>query len=167
MEQPTLVVTWDEYLALIESLARLVRDSGYAPDQIVAIPKGGNLPGDILARLFRIPIGYLPAASYENRERKSGIVFSRTLASTTPGIGERLLIVDDLDDTGRTLIAAREWLVANAPGVREMRTAVLWHKTCSEHRPSFHAVTVEPTDGKWPWIIQPFERYERQDIRDL
>ncbi len=160
-------VSWADFVRLIEKLACIVRDNGWKPDMIVCIPKGGCLPGDILCRLFKVPIGYLPGESYPGsarRRTKGNVVFPRHLATTARKMGSRILLVDDLDETGRTLNEAKQWLLDTYPGV-EVRTAVLWHKTRSRHRPNFTAQVVKPfRKGKWPWIVQPFERYENDEI---
>lgn len=156
-------LNWEEYIVLIEELARQVRDSGWRPNMIVCIPKGGCLPGDILSRLFKVPIGYLPAESYPQGEQKrhiGAVRFPRHLATTALKMGKRVLLVDDLDETGRTFDEARAWLRNHYPGIR-VRTGMLWHKTCSKHQPNYAVrVVKEYEPGKWPWIIQPFEKYE-------
>lgn len=161
-------VKWMDFVRLIEELARIVRRSGWKPDMVVCIPKGGCLPGDILSRLFQVPIGYLPGESYAasaRRRTKGNVVFPRHLATTARKMGLQILLVDDLDETGRTLNEARQWLLDTYPGIK-VRTAVLWHKTRSRHRPHFAAKVVRPyRKGKWPWIIQPFERYENGEIK--
>lgn len=158
------------HVELIEELARLVRDSGFKFDYIVAIPKGGNMIGDTLARLFRVPIGYLPSEQYDpnTHEQRTNIVFSRSLASTAPGMGRRVLVVDELDQSGKTLRETLKWLEAKCPGIEEIRTAVLFHKACSTFEPDIVVENV-PFDkgGECPWIVFWYERYEHMTPEDL
>jgi len=51
-----LVVTWDQYHALIEHLALLIHDYGCPFDQVVALSRGGLRVGDIVSRLFDRPL---------------------------------------------------------------------------------------------------------------
>jgi hypoxanthine phosphoribosyltransferase len=84
---------------------------------------------------------------------------------TTPqgDIAGRVLVVDDLADTGHTLRAVLERLRAAYPGVVEMRTAVLWVKRGSTFVPDFHVERLADD----PWIHQPFETYDSLDIDEL
>jgi hypoxanthine phosphoribosyltransferase len=67
----------------------------------------------------------------------------------------RVLLVDDLADSGVTLKAVVERLRA-MPAISELRSAVIWTKAVSTYQPDY---TVEhlPTS---PWIHQPFEEYD-------
>jgi hypoxanthine phosphoribosyltransferase len=67
----------------------------------------------------------------------------------------RVLLVDDLADSGVTLKAVVERL-RTMPAITELRSAVIWTKAVSTYQPDY---TVErlPTS---PWIHQPFEEYD-------
>jgi len=123
---------------------------------IVAVATGGLIPGLILAKLFKIPFSSVAAESYRARRtsgrknKKGHMQFTRALSKTVPGIGDRLLVVDDLTDSGDTLAVTIAWLRAAFPTVKEVRTAVLWHKTCSRFLPDYYVKRVGPRHGKWP-----------------
>ncbi|MFH1631595.1 MAG: phosphoribosyltransferase family protein [bacterium] len=160
---------WEQYLMLVEELCRKIRDSGHPIDQVIAIPKGGNYPADIVARVFDVPIAYLPAERYDPKSHKERgrTVFQRQLASTAPGMGLDCWVIDDLDDKGLTLEQTVAWLRSRFPDVN-FKVAVLWHKTCSCITPDLWVKTIEAgEDGEWPWIVQPFERYESMTPEDL
>ncbi|MDR2990846.1 MAG: phosphoribosyltransferase domain-containing protein, partial [Burkholderiaceae bacterium] len=71
-------------------------------------------------------------------------------------IAGRVLLVDDLADTGVTLQAVVERLRSSYPPITELRSAVIWSKGCSAFKADY-AVEDLPTD---PWIHQPFENYD-------
>ncbi len=68
--------------------------------------------------------------------------------------GKKVLIVDDVTDTGETLHLAVDYVQSLNPS--EIRTAVLQHKTCSAFIPDFYGQKVV----RWRWIIYPWARYE-------
>jgi hypoxanthine phosphoribosyltransferase len=68
--------------------------------------------------------------------------------------GKKVLIVDDITDTGDTLQLAVAYIQSLNPA--EIRTAVLQHKTCSSFVPDFYGKKVV----RWRWIIYPWARYE-------
>jgi hypothetical protein len=67
----------------------------------------------------------------------------------------RVLLVDDLADTGITLRAVVERL-RSMPAIAELRAAVIWVKGVSSYTPDYHVEDL-PTS---PWIHQPFEEYD-------
>ena len=77
---------------------------------------------------------------------------------TTPKgeIAGRVLLVDDLADTGHTLKAVVNMLKTNYAPITELRTAVLWTKGVSDFKADY-SVDFLPTN---PWIHQPFEGYD-------
>ncbi len=75
---------------------------------------------------------------------------------TTDGIGARVLLVDDLVDSGVTLDAVKRHIMEAHPAVTEIRTAVLWYKQCSKYKPDYYVEYLAEN----PWIHQPFEPYD-------
>ena len=161
-----LYVTWEEYHRTIEALAVQIYRSGWEFNQIVCLAKGGLRVGDILCRLYDVPLAIVAAASSggeQNRERGQ-LVFGKNLTMTTPSLGDRVLIVDDLVDSGITLRESLGWLKSHTEvEIQEIRTAVLWYKAVSVFKPDYYVQYLEHS----PWIHQPFEPYEYQTPADL
>jgi hypoxanthine phosphoribosyltransferase len=163
---PDLYVLWDDYHRDIEKLAVLVHQSHWEFDQIVCIAKGGLRVGDILCRLFRKPLAVLSTSSYtgEDNKTRGELTFSKYLSMTSEKMGSRILLVDDLADSGVTLLETINWLKNQFPDeVKEVRTAVIWYKDVSVIKPDYY-VEYLPDN---PWIHQPFERYEQITPADL
>lgn len=158
-------VSWAEYHGAIERLAARVHASGWPFNQIVCIARGGTRVGDVLARIFKLPLAITFTQSYvENGGMVRGeITVSRHLAMTTPTLGDRVLLVDDLVDSGVSLSVVKAYLQREYPDVREIRTAVLWYKASSTFAPDYF-VEYMPDN---PWIHQPFERYDLMTVEDL
>lgn len=157
---PDLYVSWSQYHQTIERLAALIYRSGWEFDQIVCIAKGGLRVGDILARVFDKPLAIFATSSYVGQEKRDrGLIeLAQHLTMTTPSLGHRLLLVDDLVDSGNSLAVTLDWLKTHySPQIEAIRTATLWYKACSRFVPDYYVEYL--TDN--PWIHQPFEMYER------
>lgn len=156
-----LYITWSEYHHKIESLAVKIYQSNWQFDHIVCLAKGGLRVGDILCRLYDKPLAILSTASYggENNQERGEIKFSEHLSSIQP-LGDRILLVDDLVDSGVSLNASLNWLKQEYTNITEIRTAVIWYKSTSIEIPDYY-IDYLPHN---PWIHQPFEKYERIDI---
>nr|WP_289623865.1 phosphoribosyltransferase [Desertifilum tharense] len=161
-----LYVSWSEYNRKIEQLAVKVYQSGWDFNQIVCIAKGGLRVGDLLCRLYKKPLAIVAASSYtgpENRVRGE-IRFAQHLTMTSEKLGSRVLLVDDLADSGVSLQECVKWLQQYyGQEIEEIRTGVLWCKACSILIPDYY-VDYLPDN---PWIHQPFERYEDLTLAEL
>ena len=156
-----LYISWSEYHHKIESLAVKIHKSNWQFDHIVCLAKGGLRVGDILCRLYDKPLAILSTASYggENNQERGEIKFSEHLSSIQP-LGDRILLVDDLVDSGVSLSASLNWLKREYTNITEIRTAVIWYKSTSIETPDYY-IDYLPHN---PWIHQPFEKYEQIDI---
>ncbi|NJM57682.1 MAG: phosphoribosyltransferase [Synechococcales cyanobacterium RU_4_20] len=155
-----LQVSWADYHETIERLAVMVYESGWKFNQLICLAKGGLRVGDILARIFDLPLAILATSSYggDGNRRRGSITFSHDLAMTTANLGSHILLVDDLVDSGITLQKSLLWLDRRYGFyIEEVRTAVLWHKDCSVIKPDYCVEYLADN----PWIHQPFEPYEQ------
>jgi uncharacterized protein len=165
-QQRDLRVSWDEYHQKIERLAGMIHQSGWEFNQIVCLAKGGVRVGDVLARIYGVPLAILSTASYvgEGGRDRSTLIFSDDLTKTTQNLGSHVLLVDDLVDSGVTLQKTLPWLDRKYGFyIEEVRTAVLWYKECSVIKPDYYVDYLEHN----PWIHQPFEKYETMNPEDL
>ena len=163
-----LNISWEEYHKKTEQLAVKVYDDGWKFNQVVCIAKGGMRVGDVFARIFRVPLAILSVESYKGegmKNKRGAITFSRDLAKTSPNIGSKVLLVDDLADSGITLKKSIDWL-EHFYGFyfdEPVRTAVLFYKAVSKFKPTYHVDYLEDS----PWLVMPFEKYEEMKIDDL
>ena len=161
-----LYVGWSEYRGKIERLAVQIYQSGWEFNQIVCIAKGGLRVGDILCRLYGRPLAILSVSSYTGPDQRvrSTIKLARHLTMTADRLGDRVLLVDDLVDSGISLEESVSWLQHHYGGaIAEVRTAVLWYKASSIVAPDYY-VDYLPDN---PWIHQPFEVYEQMNLSQL
>ncbi len=155
-----LHISWTQYHVLIEQLAESIHQSGWQCDRIVCIAKGGLRVGDTLCRIFDVPLAILSMASYggEDGRTRGEIKVSENLAMLESTLSGKVLLVDDLVDSGVSLQVARNWLETRyGEDISEIQTAVIWYKSCSEVKPDYWVDYLEDN----PWIHQPFEQYEQ------
>lgn len=106
-------------------------------------------PGDILSRIFDVPLAIMSTSSYRGDQHQSKGIWT---LPTYPGqIAGRVLLVDDLADSGKTLHAVMDMLRAKYPAISDIRSAVLWTKGVSTFAPDYSVQNL-PTS---PWIHQP------------
>jgi hypothetical protein len=116
-----LYVSWDEYNRLIEKLALKVWESGWTFDAILCLARGGLRVGDVMSRLFDKPLGVLFTSSYRENAgtTQSRLLIADHISSAAPMPSGRWLLVDDLVDSGATLVEVIPHLRANRPDVEE------------------------------------------------
>ena len=164
-----LIVSWDQYNETVEKLAIQIDESGYKPTILIGIMRGAAPMIDVLSRVFKLKCAYLAVESYSGKgveDEQGNIVFSREMSSIAPNMGGRILLCDDLSDTGITFNKSIEWLRTYGPikgKIEDIKTATLWKKQKSSFEPDFCAVKLEDN----PWIVQPFEVYEEIRIEDI
>jgi hypoxanthine phosphoribosyltransferase len=144
------LISWSEVQRQCLRLAGMIRESGYRPDLIVAIGRGGYVPARLLCDYLHIMDltsirleHYLPGAA---RQKKTRIRYP--LKADIKGL--RVLLVDDVNDTGDTLVAATEHLQTFHPA--DLRTAVIHEKTVSCTSADYYARRVI----EWRWLIYPW-----------
>ena len=100
-----LYVSYDEYHNLIEKLALKVHQSGWEFDTILCLARGGMRPGDILSRIFDKPLAIMSTSSYraEAGTLQGHLDIARFITTPKGEIAGKVLLVDDLADSGHTL----------------------------------------------------------------
>ena len=164
-----LIITFDEYTKIVEKLAIEIHKN-YKPTVLVGIMRGAAPILDILSRVLKLPIAYIVIQSYSGKtmEDKQGqLMFAREISSLAKNKNfEKVLLVDDLSDTGLTLNKSIEWLKKYEPikdYIKEVKTACLWKKKSSTFEPDFCPVKLDSD----PWIVQPTEHYEEMSMAEI
>ena len=164
-----LIISFEEYLDTVEKLALKIHQN-YKPTVLVGIMRGAAPIIDILSRILKLPTAYIVIQSYSGKgiEDKLGkLMFAREISSlAVPKDFNKVLLVDDLSDTGLTLNKSIEWLQNYNPikdHIEEIKTACLWKKKSSTFTPDFCSVLLNHD----PWIVQPTEHYEEIDINKI
>ena len=164
-----LVVSFNEYVDIVEKLTIEVNKS-YKPTVLIGIMRGAAPIIDILSRILKLPTAYLVIQSYQGKgmeDKQGDLMFARDISSIAKNKDfQRILLVDDLSDTGLTLNKSIEWLKKYDPiknHIQEIKTACLWKKKSSTFTPDFCPVMLDSD----PWIVQPTEHFEEIRIEDI
>ena len=124
-----LIISFDEYLDTVEKLSVEI-NKGYNPTVLVGIMRGAAPIIDILSRIFKLPTAYIVIQSYSGKgieDKQGDLIFSREISSIANAEDfKKILLVDDLSDTGLTLNKSIEWLKNYKPvnnHIIEIKTA--------------------------------------------
>ena len=164
-----LIIDWKEYNLIVEKLAIQIHQSGFKPDILIGIMRGGAPIIDVLSRVFKLKCAYLAVESYsgEGTEDQQGeLVFSREMSSTVQEMKGNILLCDDLSDTGVTLNKSIDWLKkypALKGNIKEIKNRLSFWKKKRLQR-SNQIFSAQKLDSN-PWIVQPFEHYEEISCR--
>jgi len=145
-----LRISWEEGARLCEQLVH--KTGGYRPDVLIGVSRGGLVPLRIFSDVLGIKtIGVLGIQFYKKIGETSG---SPEITHDMPlNIkGKKVLIIDDVADTGKSLLAAKEYI--ERKGASEIRTATLHFKPTSALKPDYFVGTTTA------WVVYPWERHE-------
>lgn len=148
-----IVTTWDQFHQDCRILAGKVLASGKVYDKIVCITRGGVFVGGLLAHFMdKRNITTVALSLYDQPgERRDTVV--ELSSPDLPSPGTKLLVVDDLLDSGRTFKYIREkW--GNA---YEVDFAVLYDKGHGNDRPTFYAAVIPNEWVEFPWEEGPLD----------
>ena len=121
------MLTWPAYADAARGLARTVADDGYRPDLILAIARGGLLIAGSVSYALGVKNLHVINVEYYTgvNERLDFPVILPPPLNLVDLAAARLLVVDDVADTGHTLALVRDFCL---PQVAELRCAVLYQK---------------------------------------
>ena len=144
------LISWAEVERLCQRLAGLIKESGYRPDLVIAIGRGGYVPARLLCDYMHImELTSIKIEHYlSGANRQEEAVIRYPLKADIRGL--RVLVVDDVNDTGDTLETATQHLQTFQPG--EIRTAVMHHKAVTHFDADYSAGKIV----KWRWLIYPW-----------
>lgn len=129
-------LTWEGFGQACRDLARQVRESGFEPGVIIAVARGGLLPAGALA--YSLDVDLADAINVERYSDPSGPVADPVLLAplldSESIAGRKLLVVDDVTDSGRTLGLVTKLLRGFGADVR---SAVLYSKPSTIFKADF------------------------------
>jgi hypoxanthine phosphoribosyltransferase len=131
-----VILEWDEFGEASRELASMVHSSGFRPDVVVAIARGGLLlAGSIAYALDVKSCGAMNVEFYTGiDERLDEPVLLPPLLDEPAIAGKRVLLVDDVSDSGRTLAMVLGMLERTGADVR---TVCLYSKPATVLEPDY------------------------------
>ena len=137
---------------MLLDLAQQIKKDEYKPEVIVGVSRGGWPPARVMSDLLQNPnLANLRVEFYKDigaRNKKPRI----TQPVTMEVVGKRVLVVDDVSDTGHSLRVAANHL--RRKPLKELRVCTIYMKPQSIYRPDYYSRTTRK------WIIFPWERLE-------
>ena len=146
------IPSWDQIYELLLNLANRVRRSGFKPDVIVGVSRGGWPPARVISDLLENPrLANVTAEFYIGvAETKGKPVITQPVSVSVRG--KKVLVVDDVADTGESLRLVRAHL--GEQGATEVRIATIYYKPWSVVIPDYYEKETSS------WIVFPWERKE-------
>lgn len=150
-----LTPSWADLDRVCLQLAEHIRSSGKQFDRLITLAKGGWPMSRSLVDFLQIPeVASIGIKFYAgiNQTMESPVIYQDLPIVVK---GERVLLFDDVADSGKSLVFTKEHLLNQ--GVTTVSTATLYYKPVSVLKPDFFG---EETTS---WIIFPFEIMESLD----
>ncbi|MFX0014510.1 MAG: phosphoribosyltransferase [Promethearchaeota archaeon] len=163
------IVSWQEIDHLARNLFHLIKNDGFEPEIILGISRGGTIPARLLSDMFdaEIPFkkgGNISILASMQIKFYTGIAETHTRPVVAQDVTveiqqKRILLVDDLVDSGESVQCALDYLKLKNP--KEIRIATLLYKPWSKVTPHYY---VEESNE---WVVFPHEYYEFMTERTL
>ncbi len=143
------VPTWNKIYRMLLCLDQQIKKSSFKPDVIVGVSRGGWPPARVLSDLLDNPnLANVKAEFYIGvAETKGEPTLTQPVSVSVAG--KKVLIVDEVADTGKSLKLIKEHLAKE--GAAEVRIATIYYKPWSAVLPDYYA---EETSC---WIVFPWE----------
>lgn len=146
------IPSWNQIYELLLNLANKVRRNGFKPDLIVGVSRGGWPPARVISDLLENPrLANVATEFYVGiAETKGKPIVTQPVSVSVKG--KKVLVVDDVADTGESLQLVRVHL--GEEGATEVKIATIYYKPWSVLIPDYYEKETSS------WIIFPWERKE-------
>lgn len=151
--QPTLTyISYEDFLCDVHGIMAAVRDDGWTPDFVVGLGRGGLAPAVFMSHGMAVP---MLSVDHSARIADFADELLAKLAHLTLG-GNRLLFVDDINDSGSTLVYIRDMLERNGADASNIRFAVLINNVRSRATVDYWSREINRDTHK-DWYVFPWE----------
>jgi xanthine phosphoribosyltransferase len=145
-------VPYEAFLADLEAIARQVEEQGWQPDFLVGVGRGGLVPAAYLSH--RTGITMLSVDHNSGDAAFADELLEKLAAKSREG--SRILIVDDINDSGSTIAYLRNVLVSHGCSEPHIRVAVLVNNSSSKARVEYAGTHIDRSQDK-RWFVFPWE----------
>jgi uncharacterized protein len=155
------LVTWDEIAQWTETVARKITESGFHPTVVIGLTRGGWVPARLICDHLKVKKLYAVKTEHwgvtANQDGKALLTQELTIDIAN----DQVLVVDDITDTGESMILALGHLMKMRP--KGLKSSTLLHIAHSKIQPDFFCVHVAKEE--WTWFIFPWNLHE--DLRTI
>jgi len=107
------IISQEQYTRLVSKICRDISVSGWMPDYVVGITRGGLLPAVMISHYFKVPMKSLDVSLRDGGDLESNLWMAEDAfgyhrvdgqpGTSNPALRKNILIVDDINDSGATL----------------------------------------------------------------
>lgn len=153
---PVKLVSWEEIVEWTRQLARKIKDSGYKPDVVIAIARGGYVPARLICDFLEIEnLLSIQSQHWTEAAKKAERAIIKFQYKVDLS-GMKALLVDDIVDTGESVILAKKFIEENWKPSELRIAAMQWISSVAKIKPDYYAVEVK----EWVWFQYPWTRLE-------
>ena len=146
------VLSWNQVYSMLLSLADKIRMSKFKPDVIVGVSRGGWAPARVLSDFLGNPILANVRAEFYVGIAETEHEPALTQPASVPVDGKKVLVVDDVADTGKSLKLVKEYLIEQKAS--EVKVATVYYKPWGIVKPDYFEKETRR------WVVFPWERKE-------
>lgn len=147
-------LSWEDVEKLCDNIYKQLKKTEFIPDAIIAISKGGLIPGVILANEIGCDMAVIAVRNYKDDEQLDKIESNWHIATHRKfKRKENILIVDSVNDTGKTQKEVEDFIISLLPH-NKYKVATLFYKTIENKKASVPDYFVETTTK---WIVFPWK----------
>ncbi|ATU08929.1 phosphoribosyltransferase [Methanohalophilus portucalensis] len=155
-----VITNWDYIYNLCRDVSEDVKNSGYEPDIIIALARGGWFAGRVMCDFLGLDdLTSLKIEHYTGTAVAGDEPLIRYPLAENAATGKKVLIVDDITDSGQSMLHAKDYIQKQEP--KEIRTATLQYLYNSAIDPDYCGERLE----EWAWIVYPWNFIE--DMTDI
>ena len=159
MADPTLTpISYERFLTVLETVAAAIEGDDWRPHFLVGIGRGGLVPAAFLSHRTGLP---MLSVDHSSRVHEFADALLERLAERMEA-GERILFVDDINDSGATLTYLDQAIRARCGRPELARVAVLINNTRSAATAHYWARAIDRAEVK-DWFVFPWEQVASRD----
>lgn len=145
--------SWEYLSNACKKVTRKMKQDGFKPDIVIALSRGGFVPArcvcDMLVVKDLVSIKVDHWGITASKDGKAKIRYPLNIDLT----GKKVLIVDDITDSGDSMLVSTDFIRGLNPA--EIRTATALHIKTSKFKPDYYGEEIE-----WKWVIFPWNYVE-------
>jgi len=168
-DMKTLDIDYNEFKKLVSGIVRDISLSGWRPDYIVGVTRGGLLPAVMISHYLNIPCNTLKVSLRDGNDNECE---SNLWMAEDAFAGKNILIVDDINDQGSTI----NWIMQDWPSGcgpksptwssiwgNNVRFAVIVDNLASKANVKMNYVGMEINKAENDvWVTFPYEEWWKQ-----
>jgi len=145
--------SWEYLHKACKKIVEKIKKDGFRPDIVIALSRGGFVPARTICDLMIVKDLVSMKVDHwgitANMDGKAKIRYPLTVDLT----GKKVLVVDDITDSGESMLISVDFIKSLNPD--EIRTATALHVKTSKFKPDYCGEEIE-----WKWTIFPWNYVE-------